>query len=192
MIDLSWRAATKADKTLLQGFTCTEPARRLRNGRPAPHHREWELEVQTWFRSGDALADANEDAAYGGRLLLGFVEGDLAVCTSHARLRNPGVETPLRKHLGFEGPIRVLKAVGIARVHRGAGGLLADQALDDVLADMLDQESSRETLVLGRVDSRNKPSERFVARNGFELLDDLPAAGQLRNWFMIIEAELDD
>ncbi|MFD9095988.1 hypothetical protein [Streptomyces collinus] len=118
------------------------------------------------------------------------MEGGLAVCVSHARLRNPGVETPLRKQLGFDGPIRVLKAIGIACTHRGAGGLLADQALDDVLSDMMDQEANQETLVLGRVDSRNKPSERFIARNGFELLDDLPAVGQLRNWFMIIEADL--
>lgn len=190
MIDLSWREATKADTQLLQGFTCTEPARRLRGGRPAPHHREWEREVQTWFRSGDALADSNADALHGGRLLLGFVEGDLAVCVSHARLRNPGVETPLRQHLNYEGPIRVLKAVGVACAHRGAGGRLADQALEYALEDMVSQETSEEILVLGRIDSRNKPSERLVTRNGFELLDDLPAPEELRNWYTIIEVEL--
>ncbi len=68
--------------------------------------------------------------------------------------------------------------------------MVADQALDDVLADMLDQEANAETLVIGRVDSRNKSSERLVVRSGFELLDDLPAEGQLRNWFLIIEADL--
>ncbi|WP_328887076.1 hypothetical protein [Streptomyces sp. NBC_00316] len=145
--------------------------------------------MQTWFRSGDALADANHDAAYGGRLLLGFAAGDLAVCVSHARLRNPGVETPLRCQLGFDGPIRALKAVGVACPYRGAGGQVADQALDDVFADMLAEEGDQPTLVIGRIDSRNKPSERFVARNQFELIDDLPSEGQLRNWFTIIETD---
>ncbi|MET8603717.1 MULTISPECIES: hypothetical protein [Streptomyces] len=55
---------------------------------------------------------------------------------------------------------------------------------------MVSQETSEEILVLGRVDSRNKPSERLVTRNGFELLDDLPAPDELRNWYTIIEVEL--
>ncbi|MFJ2645946.1 hypothetical protein ACIO1C_04325 [Streptomyces sp. NPDC087420] len=91
----------------------------------------------------------------------------------------------------FEGPIRSLKAIGISCDHRGSGGVVADTALEGVLADILDQEADQETLVIGRIDSRNKPSERFAMRHRFELLDDLPAADQLRTWFTIIEVDLE-
>ncbi|MFI8501009.1 hypothetical protein ACIGFK_21320 [Streptomyces sp. NPDC085524] len=182
--------ATKADRTLMQGFTCTEPARRNpRNGRSLPHHKEWEFEVQKWFRSGDAMADANGDAVHDGRLLLGLVGGGLAACASHSRLNHPGVETPLRKLLAFPGPIRNFKAFGIDCKHRGQGGAIADDAMEYVLADMFARERYAPTLVIARVDRRNAASEAFLGRHEFALIDDLPEPDEYRNWFTVLEAE---
>ncbi|WP_329567173.1 hypothetical protein [Kitasatospora sp. NBC_01266] len=190
MTELSWRPATKADRALLQGFTCTESAPRPPGSRrPLPHPRPWEVDVQTWFRGGDALADAYDDAARGGRLLLGFAGGDLAVCASHARLNHPGVETPLRRMLEWDGPIRDLKALAVACSHRRCGGLVADEAMEHTLGGMLTDESDLPTLVISRIDPRNRASEKFASRHGFELIDDLPRPDQHRNWFTVIEVD---
>ncbi|MEU7159535.1 hypothetical protein [Streptomyces chrestomyceticus] len=145
--------------------------------------------MQKWFRSGDALADANCDAALDGRLRLGFSEDRLAVCASHARLKHPGVETPLRQALDFSGPIRNLKAFALDCAYRGRGGAFADQAMADVLHDIWERESYAPTLVISRIDRRNVASEKFAARNDFSLIDDLPQPDQLRNWFTVLEED---
>ncbi|MFB8170659.1 hypothetical protein ACFC60_22200 [Kitasatospora purpeofusca] len=191
MIDLSWRLATKADRSLLQGFTCTEPAPRQKNKRPLPHPSPWELDVQKWFRGGDAIADAHIDSVHDGRLLLCFAGGDLVACASHARLKNPSIETPLRRMLEFDGPIRSLKAIAISVTYRKKGGELADRVMEYSLEDMMERESYASTIVISRIDRRNLASEYFAQRNQFELLDDLPEPDQLRNWFTVLEADED-
>ncbi|WNZ11500.1 hypothetical protein [Streptomyces sp. 11x1] len=150
------------------------------------HHLPWESDVQKWFRNGDALADANTDSSHDGRLLLGMDRERLAACASHARLRNPGIETPLRKEIGFDGPIRNLKAVAVACADRGQGGTIADQVMEDVLYDIQNREAGESTLVVSRINKSNKASERFAVRNGFGLLEDIPDPDDERSWFLLL------
>jgi L-amino acid N-acyltransferase YncA len=91
--------------------------------------------------------------------------------------------------LEWDGPIRNLKALAVACSHRRCGGLVADEAMEHTLGGMLTDESDLPTLVISRIDPRNRASEKFASRHGFELIDDLPRPDQHRNWFTVIEVD---
>lgn len=191
MTELSWSLATKANSGLLQRFTCTVPEEWPFGARRPIHLRTWERAVQKWLRA-DALADANDDTNAGcdGRVLIGLdADGQVGACVCHAILRSPGIETPLRKALNFDGLIRDLKALAVALKYRGQGGGIADEALSIAFGDMYERNTERPILVAGRIDRRNTASEAFALRNGFELIQGVPEPEQLRNWFVVLEDE---
>lgn len=110
---------------------------------------------------------------------------------SHGRLRNPGIETPLRAALEFDGPIRVLKALAVACAFRGQGGAVAEEAMEHALQDMLHRDEEQICVVVGRIHRENRASQNLAERMGFELLDDLTEVDNLQAWFIVIEADDD-
>ena len=138
MSSLSWRPATKDDRSRLQAFTCAVPETRPVGSKRPVHLKPWEVAVQKYFRIlawTDTNADTNQ--GFDGRLLLGFDGDALVACVAHCLLRDLSHETAMRNFLGFEGSVRFLKALGISLDYRRQGGAIADEALDVAVEDMI-------------------------------------------------------
>lgn len=172
---LKWRDATAGDRALLEQFTCTIDAPRGPRGRPLPHPRPWERSVQSAIRERRSLTYA------GGRLLLGLALPDtLMAVVAHSPLAAPS---------DMPEPSRLLGVVAVSTAARGAGGAVADEALEQGLSDMTGLPEFSRTghiLVLCGIDERNTPSEKLVRRHGFECVG--PADDRsLRPWALLLE-----
>ncbi|MFB7609785.1 hypothetical protein [Streptomyces gardneri] len=160
--DIIWREATKADTVRMQSFTCTNQ-RRQRGEIP------YEREVQAFFRQR-AIPETNcsIDARLDGRLMIAEDCHGIAAAYAH-RLLARHEYPPKLEDLPPDQPIRELCFLGIALRHRGKGGAMAGEAINEALWDILDSapEASR-IYVTGLVDYRNKASERMLIRYDFE------------------------
>ena len=142
--------------------------------------------MQSWLRS-KALSSCAGPPALDPKLWLGLEDDVLVACVAHSRVTEGQAADCLRRDCGFDGPIRLLLALAVALTHRGR--VTADAAMDHALADVLLSEDRAATFVIASIDRRNRASQRMVARNGFEFLEDDPVDPQLQRWYTIAEAE---
>jgi len=152
--DLTWSVATKSDIPRLQAFRCTELPEPDAGGRRPPHPRPWERDVQWWIRrqkppnQGDPGLQVAEQkghslAAVGAFALLD-VESGMAIVK--------------------------LQALAVSLDLRGQGGATANAALRHLLDcsfQMGRAAGAAETLVIGWIDPRNRPSSALAERHGF-------------------------
>jgi len=161
-----WRDAIRPDRPLLQAFCCTKPAPRDKRGRPRPHLRPWERQVEAWIRQLTPPA--------GHRRVL-RVAGDFGTILGVSALRIDKVLEPV--------PIVQLQVIAIHVHMRGTGGSFADQMMADSLQSALRlavQASKTGAVVLAAVDPRNAPSQRLLRRSGFIMRAVL--ANDLQEW----------
>lgn len=173
-VRLSWRHAVAQDRQLhLQSFTCTVPARRGRLGRPLPHPRPWEREVEAGIRTlkppiGDGALQLGSDAQ-------GLAAVSLVYFTPRGRTAK-------------------IAAIAVATRVRGRGGKYADEALELALRAAADYGFSKYNsvvTVVGQVDPRNAASQRMSARAGLVHLDDV-ADGRYQEWGRDLELPPDE
>jgi hypothetical protein len=104
------------DRALRQSFACTLPAPRLANGRPGPHPRPWEREVEAWIRRQTPPAGPGE------LLRRGEQDGSL-VALGAAALAEQADEVCVVK----------LHALAICTAARGGSGELAELLVEQML-----------------------------------------------------------
>ncbi|MFE8956250.1 hypothetical protein [Streptomyces althioticus] len=190
MSDPAWRLATTADRQLFEGFTCTQAAPRsaFRRTRPVPHPRPWELDVQKWFHEkapGRAAPNRSDDA----RVWIAVSAGRIAAAVAHS-LPDLEYDNWLRKQLGdYPGPIRLLLAVAVSLEWRNRASGLADAACSLAFQDAVARSGGESTLMIGRIDLRNRASERMARRNCFEPLTEGPDEfdPEMRQWYVMAD-----
>ena len=180
-----WRLANKDDIPILQHFECATPKRRLDGSFRTVQTRDWESKVQSYFRAG-ALSDMNGSTAQGARLILGFLDDLLVACYAHERLADEELAERLRVALGYSGPVRNFKAIGVSMDHRKQGGSVADIVIEHAFGDMLASEPEDTVLVQARIDPRNAASKRMAERNGMKHLASEKSGDPLETWVIIV------
>lgn len=163
-----WRDASREDRPLLQGFTCTAELPRDRNGRPLPHPKPWEHDVQSWIRSRTPPAGPGE------ALRLETDEESLRAFGALAMVDQEG-----------EMVIVKLQAVAISTECRGGGGEVADGAIEEALAravELTAKAGGTTTLLVAWVDPRNDASKRLMERAGFAIHGLIPGNPPLEQW----------
>lgn len=150
----SRRLATPSDAALLQGFACAGHARY-----PEPDPEPWARSIQGWIR-GAAVREQAKQASRDLRVLL-FIDldtGQLAGVSAHVKW---GTEPT-----GHRFVLAVAVALPLRGLTTSSGQTVAHHVLTDTLADIADSEEGS-VLVTSRVDIRNEPSRRMLARFGF-------------------------
>lgn len=171
--DFIWRDAERDDRPLLQQFCCTPPAPRGPGRRPLAHPRQWERDVEVWFRTRTPPAGPAE--------VMRLLTDDVAVRAAH------GLAAISHRQRGL---VVLIQAVAVCMKDRGHGGAVADNAIEDALmcAMRLGNEASAATiLVLARVDERNLPSAAMFERAGFGLAG--PTEGPFTEWVLQLESD---
>ena len=163
-----WRDALREDRPLLQRFTCTAEPSKDRNGRPLPHPKPWEHDVQSWIRSRTPPAGPGEA---------------LRLETDEESLRAFGALAVVDQ----EGEIVIVKlqAVAISKECRGGDGEVANGALDEALGravELTSHAGGTITLVVAWVDPRNDASKRLMERSGFTTRGFIPGNPPLEEW----------
>lgn len=150
----SRRLATPSDAALLQGFTC---ANRVRY--PAPDPEPWAQTIQGWIR-GAAIREQAKQASRDLRVLLfdDLDTGQLVGVSAHLTW---GPEPTGHRFI-----LAVAVALPLRGVQTSSGQTVAHHVLSDTLTDICDSEDGP-VLVASRVDVRNTPSRRMLARFGF-------------------------
>ena len=154
-MSLEWRDAGRADRMVLQGFSCTRPVARGLDRRPLPHPKPWEFTVQSWIRSQTPPAGSGEAV----RLGLQASTGELAAVGALSRVLSAGNQSIVK-----------LQALAVASMHRGAGGTIADELVNETLecAAVLGHDAgATRTLVIAWVHEQNTPSQDLLRRNDF-------------------------
>lgn len=147
---LTWRAAEREDRAALQEFTCTVSEQRLFGQARRSHPKPWERSVQSFIRSCQPPAAADES------LLLGEDRSGVAAVCAMAEQGSPALVK--------------IRAVAVAVRYRGQGGSLADEALEVALetaAARGREEGLDAVRLVGWVDPRNDASKRLNTRAGF-------------------------
>ncbi|MEU9710762.1 hypothetical protein AB0E21_19405 [Streptomyces sp. NPDC047967] len=187
-----WRLATPDDRRLFESFTCTRPVPKSAFGRkkPPPHPKPWEKDVEKWYHEV-AYKRASVKQADDTRIWVAVADGEIAAASAHS-LPGEDHEQWLRARLGgFKGPIRLLLTVAVSTTWRGQGGRLADEACEQALADAVDRSGGHATLVVCRIDMRNRASEAMAQRHYFDPLSDGPDEfdPDMRQWAVMAEAD---
>lgn len=151
-----WVEASKSHQEDLKSFRCTTDIPRAPGGRRLAHPKRYELVVQSGIRNA-------RPPVSGTRMQLGYVDDVLAAVTSFE----------------FYDPAEVfIKAVAIAREHRGGDGQLAEAAMRRVVVETgrnfsaLGKQTATAT---GKIHIENRASQRLASGVGFvadEMADD--------------------
>jgi hypothetical protein len=152
---LEWRPAARTDRSHLERFACTEPARYDRQRRRPVHPRHWELDLQSEIRT----LSPTEPGLY-----LGFDDTGLAAVYLFSPL------SPSQSLLDVRVGEYKLRAVAVALRHRHQGGNVAWETITEALATILDDSAVRgyqEARVFGEIHQQNVPSQRMCERRGF-------------------------
>ncbi|MFJ7065190.1 hypothetical protein [Streptomyces sp. NPDC101115] len=162
MKTVKWRPATKQDRALLNGFTCTPKPKKDNSGRPLHNPLPWERPVQSWFRN-DAIASTARAAGDDQQLWILPEKGSISAAYAHARCAL----------VDYSGPQRLMVALAVSLEHRRAGRKVADSSFEHALSTIRGSELTKPVLVLGKIDIRNQASQALVARAGMALVDHL-------------------
>lgn len=164
--ELSWSTVTaRRGLVLLQQFTCTSERPGTPHGRPLPHPRPWEWDVQRHLRELAHHLRPTEVALLGRR-------GEHLVAVAHVIFTedDDAVEA-------------FLAAIAVSTEVRGEGGNIADATMAEVwnltCARAVDRGAS-ELFLTGKISTRNLPAQRMAERCGQEPVG-LPS-GELQLW----------
>lgn len=150
----SRRLATQADAALLQGFSCARLGRY-----PQRDPEPWAQAIQGWIR-GAAIREQAKQADRDLRVLI-FDDpdtGDLVGVSAHVKW---GPEQSGQRFI-----LTVAVALPLRGFATSTGHTVAHHILRDTITDISDTEGGP-VLVTSRVDPRNNPSRRLLARFGF-------------------------
>lgn len=143
MTELSWRSASKADRQLLEQFTCT-----------TTYGPDYEQIVQRYFRvQAIAHAGGHDAIRTDHRLLLLFLDEDLAGAACH-RLNGPDT-----RHVVFAALRLDLQGITVSDGPRVSEALWAA-----VLQDIRYRPGIQATTLYARVDPNNARSLAFCTR----------------------------
>lgn len=148
-----WRDATRHDRPLLQGFSCTPDPGRTATDRPLPYQRPWERDVEAWIRvqtppagPGEALRIETDDVSVQAVAALVLADERQAIA------------------------IVKIQAIAVSLTVRGGDGTIADAAMTEALSQATRLSAAagyRRTIVVAWVDERNLESQRLLGRSGF-------------------------
>ncbi|MFC5668448.1 hypothetical protein ACFP3U_36505 [Kitasatospora misakiensis] len=157
---LKWRAAEKADRALIERFTCLIPVKRTTRGTITQRPPKYEVEVDR-FLHGQAMARTNADSKDDQQFWIGLLDESIAGAYVHSRWP---------RFQSFQGPQRFLAALAVALEHRNKGGVVARETLDHAIRTIAESESARPILVFGKVDPANVACKAMLSQRGFALL----------------------
>lgn len=144
---LGWRSATPHDRAQLQAFECT--TREKRRGRTV-YPRKWERDAEALVRRVNPRCDARS------AVLIGTDDRGIAAVVSVGLYEPPHVY--------------MVELVAVANRHRGRGGQVADEALDEAVQWILNRTHPADVPDLQIVADhhpRNDASRRLLHRYGF-------------------------
>lgn len=162
---LTWREASRGDRSALSCFICTPPQRRSAFGRSAPVPLEWELQVQGYVRA------LRPPASPGQLILLGEDDQGLGAVAWTAEVDGP--------HDVF------VKVLAVALRLRGQG--YAQELLDEVVdrvANRADAAGADRVTLSGNVHVNNAASRRFCERAGAGVFQ---GHGELDEWVLPVD-----
>lgn len=161
--DVKWREATKSDTVYMRSFICT-------SSRPKRGEIGVEHQVQAFFRQyAIPRVNAAKDQGLDGRLVIAEDSRGIAAAYAHRLLALK--EYPKELKIPAGRPLRDLCFLAIAKHHRGKGGAMADEAINEALWDIKDRSPEAPRIyVTGLVDYRNIASMRMLARHRFDEL----------------------
>jgi N-acetylglutamate synthase-like GNAT family acetyltransferase len=152
---LRWRPFEADDRDALERFVCTDPDKKIWDGRTKSHPRPWELSVQSAVRTHKPSLERDES------MILGLDDVGVAAVCAWARYANPGQV--------------LLQLVAVAMRHRDRGGLCAKEAVETVMTIISADARSAGAVTLlveARIDRQNEPSKRLFSQAGFVYVDD--------------------
>lgn len=139
----------RLDRQALQGFTCTVAAPRDARGRPLPHPRPWEREIESYFRKRPRLGPGQE-------VRLGWDQEGIAAAVDLQRLSG--------------GAATFMNALAVSISYRGTGGGCADEAMEEAAnwaAEQANTAALSEARLMARCHVENAASRRGLIRHGF-------------------------
>jgi hypothetical protein len=168
---LTWRHATRADRSALQSFQCTEPSRKTRIGHrwQQSHPAEWELFVQSHLRA------ARPPLAEPLRMFVGHDEQGLAAVIIGEDRAGPAL---VEANFG-----------AVAMRVRHKGGAYADEMMGVFIADAMGRAASvglPRFSVTGMVHERNLPSRHMLTRAGFGFVRTAKNQPDYQIWMTLI------
>ncbi|MFB7950075.1 hypothetical protein ACFC6L_34795 [Kitasatospora phosalacinea] len=136
--------------------------------------------MQTWFKV-DALSDTNRCKVKADQQLWVLPGGGKVLAAlAHARCDLVTFD---------DGPQRLILAIAVALEHQRTPLRLGDSAIECALATIRASEpADLPVLVIGKIDTRNKPSIAMVTRAGFENIDEITDydGSQLGVWTLLV------
>lgn len=156
-MSIEWREAAKDDRDALRRFECTTSAPKEPGRRARPHTKPWEMDVQKAIHTLTPPYSGTD-----GTCLLGIASDDELATVS---LWCPLLDLP---------GVHKIRLIGVSTSHRGQGGAVAHECLEQTLAMLATQTPGERAL--GLIDSRNLPSQRLVSSLGFVEVN-LPGIG---------------
>lgn len=146
---LAWRNTSAGDRSVLQSFECTT---RSRHGIRTVYPRPWERSIEV------AVRGVNPRQGGAAHLRVGLdAHGIAAVaCAAYAPAYNA----------------YMVEMIAIASRCRGAGGIYADEAIEEatqIALGMQDAADVEVPFVMADVDPRNRAAGFLLRRNGYRL-----------------------
>ncbi|MGQ5591961.1 GNAT family N-acetyltransferase [Streptomyces sp. ESR1.13] len=90
--------------------------------------------------------------------------------------------TWVHERMGWEGPVRLLRVIAVAKDHQGRG--LGHEAMDTAFDDIDERESGDQTFVLALIHERNERSQMMALKHQLELAPfPCPGAPGMQYWF---------